>query len=137
VTSGKEVWAFDVDGTLVDSMSGTSLRPHAMELLTTLQARGVTLVLWSAGGREHAHAMSLRHRFSHLFTAIYDKGDPDASGRLPTSHLPGGHVPDVVVDDRPEEAPEGVRVLAVPCYVAPDPADRGLCRLLELAVSAC
>ncbi|MCW2620918.1 MAG: hypothetical protein JWL64_520 [Frankiales bacterium] len=137
--AGPEVWAFDVDGTLVDSMSGSSLRPYALELLTVLHERGVTLVLWSAGGREHADAMSLRHRFGHLFAAVYDKGDPDAAGRLPTAHLPARHVPHVVVDDRPEEAPAGTRVVAVPGYVSPDPTDRGLVPLLGLeraAVSA-
>ena len=61
-----EVWAFDVDGCLVDSLSGSSLRPLADDVLTALHAAGATLVLWSAGGQAHARAMATRHGFAHL-----------------------------------------------------------------------
>jgi hypothetical protein len=36
----------------------------------------------------------------------------------------------VVVDDRPEDAPAGTRVIAVGPYMAPDDDDRGLAPLL-------
>jgi phosphoserine phosphatase len=75
-----EVWAFDVDGCLVDSMTGTSLRPHAAEILHLLRAAGCTVVLWSAGGREHATAMADRHGFTHLLHGIYDQLGRDAAG---------------------------------------------------------
>jgi long-chain acyl-CoA synthetase len=129
------VWAFDVDGTLVDSMSGRSLRPYALDVLRGLHGDGATLVLWSAGGAEHAHAMGLRHAFADLFSAVYDK-HALVDGRLPTAHLPAHHRPDVVVDDRPEEAPTGVRVVPVPVYFSPDPDDRGLLPLWQ-EVRAC
>ena len=44
------VWVFDVDGCLVDSLTGTSLRPGAATLLAGLRARGRTVIVWSAGG---------------------------------------------------------------------------------------
>ena len=47
------VWAFDVDGCLVDSITGTSLRPLARPVLEQLRAQGSTVVLWSAGGGEY------------------------------------------------------------------------------------
>ena len=49
-THGKDVWAFDVDACLVDSITGTSLRPLARPVLESLRAQGATVVLWSAGG---------------------------------------------------------------------------------------
>jgi long-chain acyl-CoA synthetase len=130
------VWAFDVDGCLVDSMSGSSLRPLAREVLLQLHRTGSTLLLWSAGGREHAAAMAERHAFTHLLAGIYDKGDKDEAGCLLTGHLPPGHRPDVVVDDRPEDAPAGTRVIAVAPYMAPDDADRGLAALLAEVMGA-
>jgi phosphoserine phosphatase len=42
-------------------MSGASLRPYAREVLTALHAAGATLLLWSAGGGEHARAVAARH----------------------------------------------------------------------------
>jgi long-chain acyl-CoA synthetase len=126
-----EVWAFDVDGCLVDSMTGSSLRPHAAEILALLRAAGATLVLWSAGGREHAGAMAARHGFASLLDGVYDKLGRDATGRLTTTHLPLPHRPVVVVDDRPEDAPAGTRVIAVTPYMAPDGDDRGLVPLLQ------
>jgi long-chain acyl-CoA synthetase len=126
-----EVWAFDVDGCLVDSMTGSSLRPHAAEILELLHDAGCTVVLWSAGGREHATAMADRHGFTHLLHGIYDKEGRDSDGRLTTTHLPRLHRPVVVVDDRPEDAPAGTRVVAVGPYMAPDDDDRGLAPLLE------
>ena len=113
-------------------MSGASLRPHAREVLTALHASGVTLVLWSAGGREHARDMAARHGFDHLLAGIYDKLGRDDDGCLTTTHLPGPHRPTVVVDDRPEEAPAGTRVVGVPPYMAPDAGDRGFAALLAL-----
>ena len=124
------MWAFDVDGCLVDSLSGASLRPLAHEVLAGLHAGGATLVLWSAGGREHGCAIAARHGLAALFAGVYDKLGRDEDGRLTTTHLPVPHRPTVVVDDRPEEAPAGTRVVGVPPYLAPDERDRGLAALL-------
>jgi long-chain acyl-CoA synthetase len=111
-------------------MSGSSLRPLAREVLTRLYREGVTLVLWSAGGREHAADIAARHTFAHLLAGIYDKRGKDDEGCLLTGHLPPAHRPDVVVDDRPEDAPAGTRVVAVAPYMTPDAGDRGLVDLL-------
>jgi hypothetical protein len=126
-----EVWAFDVDGCLVDSLSGASLRPYARELLSTLHRGGATLVLWSAGGSEHATEIAGRHGFTHLLDGVYGKLGRNDAGCLVTTHLPERHRPTVVVDDRPEDAPAGVRVVAVAPYMAPDELDRGLAGLLQ------
>ena len=126
------MWAFDVDGCLVDSMSGASLRPHARRLLAALHADGAVLVLWSAGGQEHARGMAARHGIAHLLAGVYDKLGRDDDGRLTTTHLPAAHRPTVVVDDRPDDAPAGARVVGVPPYIAPDDGDRGLTALLAL-----
>jgi long-chain acyl-CoA synthetase len=123
-----EVWAFDVDGTLVDSMSATSLRPGAVAALQGLRGRGHLLVLWSAGGAEHCEAVIARHGLRDLFVACYDKPEL-VDGRLSTAQLPVHHQPQVVVDDRPAEAPLGVRVIAVPPYMTHEPDDRALLAL--------
>jgi hypothetical protein len=111
-------------------MSGASLRPYARQVLTALHGSGAVLVLWSAGGAGHARCMAARHGFDHLLSGVYDKLGRDGEGRLTTTHLPGPHRPAVVVDDRPEEAPVGTRVVGVAPYTAPDDDDRGLADLL-------
>ena len=45
-----EIWAFDVDGCLVDLLGGASLRPFARELLGALRARGTVAELSRAAG---------------------------------------------------------------------------------------
>lgn len=112
-------------------MSGVSLRPHAREILTTLHASGATLVLWSAGGAQHAADMATRHGLAHLFAGIYDKVGQGDAGCLTVAHLPMPHRPRVVVDDRPEESPAGTVVIGVSPYIAPDDHDRGLTSLRE------
>ena len=56
------VWVLDVDGTIVDSLTGTSLRPGSAELLASLREVGVRTILWSAGGADYALAASHRAR---------------------------------------------------------------------------
>ena len=115
-------------------MSGTSLRPHAREILTALHAGGATLVLWSAGGRVHAQDMAVRHGFADLLSGVYDKLGRDDDGCLTIAHLSEAHRPTVAVDDRPEEAPAGTVVVGVPPYIAPDDGDRGLAVLRQWLV---
>ena len=124
------VWAFDVDGCLVDSLTGTSLRPGALEALARLRERGATVLLWSAGGREHAASRAAELRFAHLVDAVYAKERRGSDGRWSTGNLPPEHQPDVFVDDWPDEAPATARLVAVPPYIAPDPHDRGFASLL-------
>ena len=124
------VWAFDVDGCLVDSLTGTSLRPGALETLSLLRESGATILLWSAGGREHAAGRSAALGFAHLIDAVYAKEIRGADGRWSTASLPSEHQPDVFVDDWPDEAPATARLVPVPPYIAPNPHDRGLAALL-------
>jgi phosphoglycolate phosphatase-like HAD superfamily hydrolase len=124
------VWAFDVDGCLVDSLTGTSLRPGALEVLGRLRDTGATVLLWSAGGREHAVSRAAELRFAHLIDAVYAKERRGADGRWGTVNLPPEHQPDVFVDDWPDEAPVTARLVAVSPYIAPNPHDRGLAALL-------
>jgi hypothetical protein len=125
------VWAFDVDGSVVDSLTGTSLRPYVRELLTALRGGAVTVIWWSAGGAEHARARARSLGVDQLVNGYYTKQNRDTEGRWTLAHLPPAHVPDVVVDDRPEEAPPGVRVIGVRPYIAPDPYDQGLRGVLD------
>jgi long-chain acyl-CoA synthetase len=125
------VWAFDVDGCLVDSITGTSLRPLARPVLEHLQARGTTVVLWSAGGGEYARRHAVRHGIGDLVSACYDKDARDESGRYVVTHLDHEHQPDVCVDDQPDELPLHVDRIAVTPYLAPDPHDQGFAALLQ------
>jgi hypothetical protein len=122
----REVWFFDVDACLVDSLSGASLRPLARPILEALHRRGALVVWWSAGGAEHARAMAERHGVTGLVHYFRDKLLRGADGRWTIADLPGWLRPDVCVDDRPEDTPHGPRTVAVTPYLAPDPHDRGL-----------
>lgn len=124
------VWAFDVDGCIVDSVTGTSLRPLARPVLEQLCAQGTTVVLWSAGGGEYARRHAERHGISDLITACYDKDARDDAGRYVVTHLDATHQPHVCVDDQPDELPLHVDRIAVSPYLAPDPHDQGLAELL-------
>jgi phosphoserine phosphatase len=131
VTAGRcRVWAFDVDGCLVDSLTGTSLRPGAVEALSLVRSSGATVVLWSAGGRDHAASRAAELHFAHLVDAVYAKELRGPDGRWSTSSLLPEHQPDVVVDDWPDEAPLSARLIAVSPYIAPNPHDRGLMDLI-------
>jgi phosphoglycolate phosphatase-like HAD superfamily hydrolase len=130
-TAGRpEVWAFDVDGCLVDLLGGTSLRPFASELLAALRAKGIRLVLWSGGGAAWALAKATQFGISPLIEGYYGKPSRDPDGRWTTSHIPPWHQPTVCVDDSPAELPRTVRSIAVRPYLAPNPGDRALLEIL-------
>src|SRR5580693_5635729 len=95
-------WVFDVDGCLVDSLTGTSLRPGARELLDSLAGRSQVL-LWSAGGDTYARARAEQFRVDHLVNGYFSKEGRDAEGHYLTMHLPLGSGRAVFVDDRPED----------------------------------
>lgn len=126
-----EVWAFDVDGCLVDSITGTSLRPLARPVLEHLRARGSTVVLWSAGGGDYARRKAEAVGIEDLVHAFYDKDERGDDGRYLVAHLAEEHRPDVCVDDRPEDLPTHVDPVGVSPYLAPNPHDLGLADLLE------
>lgn len=125
-----DVWAFDVDGCLVDLLGGASLRPFARELLGALRARGTLVVLWSGGGGDWAMAKARQFDVFSLIDSCYGKPDRGPDGRWTTSHMPPWHQPSVCVDDSPAELPATVRAIRVRPYLAPNPSDRALLEIL-------
>ena len=125
-----EVWAFDVDGCLVDLLGGSSLRPFARELLSALRAGDARIVLWSGGGADWARAKARQFDVLCLVDGWYGKPARDPDGRWTTSHMPPWHQPAVCVDDSPSELPSAVRAIAVRPYLAPNPSDRALLDIL-------
>jgi FMN phosphatase YigB (HAD superfamily) len=129
------VWAFDVDGCLIDSITGTSLRPLARPLLEHLRAQGSTVVLWSAGGRDYARRKAELVGIDDLIHAFYDKDERGGDGRYLVAHLADEHRPHVCVDDQPEELPADVDAVGVTAYLAHNPHDLGLAPVLERIAS--
>jgi long-chain acyl-CoA synthetase len=137
-TSEATYWVFDIDGSLVDSLSGTSLRPGARALLTHLVARDQPVLFWSAGGQQYAERRAAQFDLESLVDACFAKEGRDELGFYITSHLALGSSPAIFVDDRPEDLSPGLTVVAVRPYLADDPHDRGLeavSRLAGLATS--
>jgi long-chain acyl-CoA synthetase len=128
-----DVWVFDVDGCLVDAMSGRSLRPLAGELLDELRGRGVAIVLWSAGGAEYARRKAAGVGVAAYVSAFYAKTMRDGSGRWTTADFAPEHRAATFVDDLPAEAPREPRLIGVSPYIAENAHDRGFADALELA----
>lgn len=124
-----EVWAFDVDGCLIDLLGGASLRPHARELLADLRASGSRCLLWSGGGAKWAQDKAAQFGLGDLIDGYYGKPSRGADGRWNLDHIPDYDRPAVCVDDSPAEAPLGVRVVGVRPYLAPNPHDRAFAAL--------
>lgn len=123
---------FDVDGCLIDSLTGTSLRPGTEQLLTHLRKSGRSALLWSAGGAEYAERRAGEQAISHLFASFHGKVDRDGDGRyIPTflDDVQGA----VFVDDRPEDIPRCAQVIAVSPYLARSVHDKGLRAACEVA----
>jgi hypothetical protein len=74
-------WVFDVDGCLIDSLTGSSLRPGAAELLSELHRAGVRIFVWSAGGEAHARARLKEQAISHLVYEFLSKSQRGPDGR--------------------------------------------------------
>lgn len=121
---------FDVDGCLVDALSGTALRPHALELLDALNQYGAIVTLWSAGGADYAERRAREHKFHHLVEAFYPKGDKDVDTQWTVAHIPDHHRPTVMIDDQPEYLPAIARVIAVRPFLGPGSFDRSFSDLL-------
>jgi phosphoglycolate phosphatase-like HAD superfamily hydrolase len=124
-SSAADCWVFDVDGCLVDSLTGTSLRPGARELLDSLAGRSRVL-LWSAGGDAYARARAEQFQVDHLVNGYFSKEGRDVRGHYLTTHLPLGAGLTVFVDDRREDLSGELDVVAVSPYLSDDPHDRGL-----------
>ncbi len=119
-------WVFDVDGCLIDSLSGDSLRPGASELLTGLKAGGVRLLLWSAGGEEYAERRAAAHGIDAFFSGFYSKGSRDTDGHYRIDHLPLGDGVATFVDDQPADLGATWPVIGVRPYLAANRHDTGL-----------
>ena len=121
----RAVWVFDLDGCLLDSLTGTSLRPGTPALLTSLRERDCRVLLWSAGGAVYARQRAEEQGVADLFDGFYDKEERDGAGRYVPTFLSDVSSA-VFVDDRPEDMPVGADVLAVSPYIASNPHDRAL-----------
>jgi long-chain acyl-CoA synthetase len=130
--SEEACWVFDVDGCLVDSLTGTSLRPCARDLLTRLGTYAKVL-LWSAGGEGYARSRAVQFGLDHLVDGYFAKDGRDGDGRYVVTHLPLGTGRTVFVDDRPEDLADGLEVVAVSPYLTDDRFDRGLEKVRAVA----
>lgn len=126
-------WALDLDGSLVDLLTGTRLRPGARELITLLCEAGVRVMLWSAGGSGYAQERARRLGLAPYVSAYYDKVRSGPEGPWHVDHLPAADRPSVCVDDQPEYCPPSACVIAVRPYISEDASDTGLAAALEVA----
>jgi hypothetical protein len=125
------LWIFDVDGCLVDSMSGTSLRPLALQVLGGLHERSTEIVLWSAGGAAYAQRKAQGVGIDVLVSAFEAKSERDEDGYWGTAHVaPLGRAV-TFVDDQPHEIHPARHVLGVRPYIGENPHDRGFVPVLE------
>jgi long-chain acyl-CoA synthetase len=134
--SPPECWVFDVDGCVVDSLTGSSLRPGARAILEHLAAEGRRVILWSAGGDAYARSRAEEMGVDHLVDGFFAKDGRDTDGCYRTGHLPLHQPPDrgaVFVDDHPEDLARSLDVIAVSPYLSDDPFDRGLQEVTQRA----
>src|SRR5947207_3860483 len=96
----RSTWVFDVDGSLLDLLTGLSLRPRTEELLSGLVEQEHTLILWSAGGADYALRKAEELGIVHFFDKFEDKIDR-VDGRYATEHFLDDHEHVVFVDDQP------------------------------------
>ena len=127
------LWVFDVDGCLIDSLSGTSLRPGTIELLAHLRAQGDRIVLWSAGGADYARQRAASHGIADQVDEFHGKDERDEHRRYITSAFAEDLGGVVFVDDRPEDMPLSAEVITVSPYVSHNPHDRALRAVLAQA----
>jgi hypothetical protein len=119
-------WIFDVDGCVIDSLTGTSLRPGARDLLLHLSAASATVVWWSAGGEDYARRRAKQLGVDHLVDEFGAKTNRGQDGRWDAAHVTAESDSAVFVDDRPEDLPVGAVVVSVRPYISHNPHDRGL-----------
>jgi long-chain acyl-CoA synthetase len=124
-TERRGAWVFDVDGCLVDSLTGTSLRPGTRDLLSRV-GRTHRVFLWSAGGAAYARMRAEQFAFDDLVDDCFAKDGRDDEGHYLTSQLPLDTNRAVFVDDRPEDLATSLAVVAVSPYLVEDRFDRGL-----------
>lgn len=124
-------WLFDLDGTLIDSISGEILRPYVRELLTALHASGATVLIWSAGGAGYIRRRAAHAGFAELVDGAFTKRRRSCDGKWQLPQELSAHPPCVLVDDQPEEIPRVGEVIGVRPFVGSNPRDRAFADLLE------
>ena len=125
-------WVFDVDGCLIDSLTGTSLRPGARDLLEYLARHGRRSILWSAGGGVRASPCR-GVRDGPPRQRLLRQGRPRRRRPLHDVAPPHQDRHAIFVDDRPEDLARDLDVLVVSPYLSDDPHDRGLQRVARRA----
>jgi len=90
--SDVDCWVFDIDGCLVDSLSGTSLRPGARELLTGLCSRPSSVLLWSAGGGDYALERARQFGLTAHVNGFFAKDGRDAAATIAPSTCPSSWI---------------------------------------------
>ena len=126
-------WVFDVDGTLIDSLTGSSLRPLTISVLSALQSAGHSLVLWSAGGAEYARQRASQHGIDRFFVRFAAKAERGRDRRYLLDAMAECEQSTIFVDDVPEDLPSTAIVVRVWPYLSCDPHDRGLQSVIQVA----
>ena len=127
-------WVFDVDGCLVDGLTGRSLRPGTVELLASVRQANHLALLWSAGGAAYARMRAEEHAIDGWFAGFFGKDRRDHTGHYVVDHL-GAAGPIVFVDDHPEDLDTSHQLIGVPSYLRDDAHDRGLQPLIDQLAS--
>lgn len=121
------VWVFDVDGTIADSLTGTSLRPGTGELLGALVDAGCSILLWSAGGADYARRKAELLGIDGYVAGYHAKGVRRGGRYEPAFLVDWAEA--TFVDDHPEDLAPGLLVLPVRPYLSHNPHDSALCRI--------
>lgn len=128
-----ECWVFDVDATLVDAMTGSSLRPGARQILEHLRSSAVRVIWWSAGGEDHARRRAAATGVSELVDEFHAKKERGCDGRYRTDHFLAEGSRPIFVDDSPADLPAGGLRIAVFPYISASFHDRGLAPVARAA----
>lgn len=125
-----------MDGTIIDAMSGSVLRPLVRETFTAVHKLGEAVVLWSAGGAEYARRKANERGVDQLVTDYFSKTTRTDDGRFDASAITA--VYDVVcfVDDLPTDAPSSHELIRVNPYLGSSPHDSGLAVVLRRVARA-
>lgn len=129
----RDAWVFDVDGCLVDEITGSTLRPLATDVFEALERTGVDIVVWSAGGADYARRRLAQFGLEDRVASFHGKLVRTSGGHWSTVEISARRRPRLFVDDRPGDLAPDVPVLAVPPYLGGSRHDRGLRAVLEAA----
>lgn len=121
-----QVWAFDIDGTIIGAIRSDVLRPNVRTVFEAIIANGSLVVLWSAGGAEYAERMAVRHTVDDLVHAYFAKPDRSGAPYYSVDHIPNDLRPHVFVDDSPSDLPPHWDVIAVDQFMGSNQRDSGL-----------